>query len=155
MFRGLTSIMYKEFIHILRDPRSLFLMILVPGLQLTIFGYAIDLDVKDIATVVYNLDGRRESRELLDTFANSGYFRFVDQVFSDADLISAIVQGKARVAIKVPRTTPTNSSKAATPRCRCSSTAATRPWPCRRSTWPTPSRCGNRSASSPARWTPG
>ena len=62
MFRGMTSIIYKESIHVLRDKRTLFLMILVPGFQLTIFGYAIDLDVKNIETSVYNLDGRRESR---------------------------------------------------------------------------------------------
>jgi ABC-2 type transport system permease protein len=77
--------MYKETIHILRDRRSFFLMILVPGLQLTIFGYAIDLDVKHVATAVYNLDGRRESRALLDTFANSGYFDFVKTAQSDQD----------------------------------------------------------------------
>ena len=50
MFRGIGSIIYKECIHIVRDPRTLFLMLLVPGLQMTIFGYAIDMDVKHIRT---------------------------------------------------------------------------------------------------------
>ena len=64
MFRGFTSILYKETIHILRDPRTLFLMLMIPGLQLTIFGFAIDLDVKHIPTIVYDLDQRSEERRV-------------------------------------------------------------------------------------------
>lgn len=102
MFRGFTSIVYKECIHVLRDPRTLFMMILVPGFQLTIFGYDIDLDVKNIATVVYDLDGRRDARELQDAFVHSGYFRIVHQARSDEELVSTIVRGKARVGIAIP-----------------------------------------------------
>jgi len=102
MFRGFTSIVYKESIHILRDPRTLFLMLVIPGLQLTIFGYAIDMDVKHIPTVVYNLDGRQDSRELVDTFRNSGTFDIVGAVGSDYEMMHTIVRGKAKVAIKIP-----------------------------------------------------
>lgn len=102
MFRGIASIIYKETIHIVRDPKTLFLMLLVPGIQLTLFGYAIEFDVEDIPTVVYNLDGRSESRDLLDMFANSGYFRFVGKVLSDEALMQSIVRGKAKVGIKIP-----------------------------------------------------
>ena len=48
MFRGLTSIMYKETLHVVRDSKTLFLMLLIPSIQLTVFGYAIDLDIKHI-----------------------------------------------------------------------------------------------------------
>lgn len=102
MFRGLYAIIYKESRHILRDPKTLFLMLLIPSLELTIFGYAVNLDVKNIPTVVYNLDGRELSRKLLDTFQNTGYFKIVGQAGSDADLNSAIVAGKAKVGIKIP-----------------------------------------------------
>lgn len=102
MFRGITSIIYKESIHITRDPRTLFLMLLIPGIQLTVFGYAIDLDVKDIRTVVYNLDGRPASRELIDSFVNTGYFKIVGAVQSDDELIASIVRGDAQVGIKIP-----------------------------------------------------
>ena len=102
MFRGINSIIYKETIHIIRDPRTLFLMLLVPGIQLTIFGYAIELDVKNIATAVYNLDGRQPSRELLDTFENSGYFEIVEVALSDDALVNAMVRGDAQVGIKIP-----------------------------------------------------
>ena len=70
MFRGLGSIIYKEVFHALRDTRTLLLVLCIPGVDLLLFGYAIDLDVKNIHTVVYNLDGRRESRELCDRFTN-------------------------------------------------------------------------------------
>lgn len=102
MFRGFTSIVYKEAIHILRDPRTLFLMLVIPGLQLTIFGYAIDTDVKHIRTVVYNLDGRQASRDLIDAFVNSGYFDVIGHEVSDAALTGRIVRGEARVGLKIP-----------------------------------------------------
>ena len=59
MFRGLAAVVYKETRHILRDPRTLFLILLIPCLQLIVFGYAVNLDVKHIPTVVFDLDGRR------------------------------------------------------------------------------------------------
>jgi len=102
MFRGLAAIMYKESRHIIRDPKTLFLMLLLPSVQLTIFGYAIDLDVKHIPTVVYNLDGRQESRQLLDDFTNTGYFNIVETVHSDEDFVHVIVRGDAKVGLKIP-----------------------------------------------------
>ena len=102
MFRGFTSIVYKESIHILRDPRTLFLMILIPGIQLTIFGYAIDMDVKHVTTVVYDLDASDESRAVVEAFVNTGYFDVLRYVHSDTELVDAIVAGEAKIAIKFP-----------------------------------------------------
>lgn len=102
MFRGLSSIVYKETIHVLRDPRTLFFMILIPGIQLTIFGLAIDLEVRDIRTVIYNLDGRRESRELIDAFTHTDTFMLVGAAGSDHDLQQSIIRGDAKVGLKIP-----------------------------------------------------
>lgn len=102
MFRGLAAIIYKETHHILRDPRTLFLMLLIPCLELIMFGYAVNLDIKHIPTVVYDLDGRRSSRELVEAYVNSGYFRIVGQVNSDDALNREIVAGRAKVGIKLP-----------------------------------------------------
>lgn len=102
MFKGFTAIVYKETIHIFRDPRTLLLMLVIPGIQMTIFGYAIHIDVKNIPTVYYNLDGREESRDLLNAFSNSGYFTFVGQAYSDDELNGAIIAGRAKVGIKIP-----------------------------------------------------
>jgi len=102
VFRGFSAIVYKETIHILRDPKTLLLMLVIPGIQLTIFGYAIRLDVENIPTVYYNLDGREASRVLLDRFTNTGYFKFVGQSYSDDELNGAIIDGRAKVGIKIP-----------------------------------------------------
>jgi ABC transporter DrrB family efflux protein len=102
MFRGFSAIVYKESIHIVRDPKTLLLMLVIPGFQLTIFGYAIQMDVKNIPTAFYNLDGREASRELIDSFKNSGYFHFVGQAYSDDELTGLIVDGHAQVGLKIP-----------------------------------------------------
>ena len=102
MFRGFTSILYKESIHVLRDPRTLFLMLMIPGLQLTIFGFAIDLDVKNIPTVIYDLDRRPPARELVDAFVNTSYFDVVRRASSDEEFNHAIVEGTAKVGVKIP-----------------------------------------------------
>ncbi len=102
MFRGLGSIIYKEVFHIFRDPKTLFLMLLIPGMDMIVFGYAIDLEVRNIATSVYNLDGRRESRELLDMFTNSGYFAITEHVHSEEEMTRSVVQGRTKVAVRIP-----------------------------------------------------
>lgn len=102
MYRGMTAIIYKEAIHIGRDPRTLFLMLLIPGIQLIIFGYAIDVDVRNINTVVYNLDGRRESARLIEAFENTGTFQILGFVNSDEAFNQTIVSGRARVGVKIP-----------------------------------------------------
>jgi ABC-2 type transport system permease protein len=113
MFRGFGSIFYKEVIQISRDPITLLLMLVVPMIQLTVFGYAINTDVRDIKTAVYNLDVGRQSRELLAAFENTDYFRITQNVGSDEELNNAIVSGKAKVGIKIP---PDYSDRLATNR---------------------------------------
>lgn len=100
--RGFSAILYKEFIQLSRDPITLVIMFLIPTIQLIIFGYAIDMDVKHFPTVVYNLDQRAQSRELVNKFKNSQFFDIVDEVYSDQDLRKAMISGKAKVAIKIP-----------------------------------------------------
>lgn len=102
MFRGLYAIVYKETRHIVRDFRTLFLMLIIPAVQLTIFGYAIELDVRDIPTAILDLDGREPSLRLVEQFENTGYFKVVARVANDADLERAIVRGSARVGLRIP-----------------------------------------------------
>ncbi len=67
-----------------------------------LLGFGIDTNVRQINTVVYNADGRRESRELLDRLKNSDTFHLLRFVNSDKDLNDAIISGKCRVGIKIP-----------------------------------------------------
>jgi ABC-2 type transport system permease protein len=66
----------KEAIQLKRDKRSLILAFLLPVALLMLFGYAISWDVRDIRTAILNQDNSARSRELLDAFRASGYFRF-------------------------------------------------------------------------------
>src|SRR5438046_2702206 len=96
-------IAYKELLHILRDPQTLFFTLFIPIMELFLLGYAIDTNVRHIRTVIFDEAGTQESRQLLQSFENSQDFDITARVFSDAELHQAIVSGKARIGIKVPR----------------------------------------------------
>lgn len=101
MFRGLWAILRKEVIHIRRDPATRFIFA-IPLMELLLFGYAIDMDIKNIATVVFDLNRQQESRELVKEFESTRYFRVIGYVHSDDELQRAIVSGRAKVGIKIP-----------------------------------------------------
>ena len=101
-FRGFGAVFYKEALHVRRDFATLFFSLIIPLLQMFLLGWGIDTNVRQINTVVYNADGRRESRELLDRLRNSDTFNLVRFVNNDHDLNDAIISGKCRVGIKIP-----------------------------------------------------
>ena len=101
-FRGFSAVFYKESLHIRRDFSTLFFSLIIPILQMFLLGYAIDTNVRQINTVIYNADGRRESRELLDRLKNSDTFHLIRYVNNDRDLNDAIISGKCRVGVKIP-----------------------------------------------------
>src|SRR4030088_2073052 len=67
-----------------------------------VLGLGIDTNIRQINTVVYNADGRRESRELIDRLRNSDTFHVIRYVENDRDLNNDIIAGKARVGVKIP-----------------------------------------------------
>ena len=101
-FRGFGAVFYKETLHVRRDFATLFFSLIIPILQMFLLGYGIDTNIRQINTVVYNADGRQESRELLDRLRNSDTFRLYRYVSNDRDLNDAIISGKCRVGIKIP-----------------------------------------------------
>jgi ABC-2 type transport system permease protein len=101
-FRGFNAVFYKEALHTRRDFGTLFFSLIIPLLQMFLLGFGIDTNIRQINTVVYNADGRRESRELLDRLRNSDTFHLVRYVESDRDLTDAIVSGQCRVGVKIP-----------------------------------------------------
>ena len=102
LFRGFRAILYKEFIIIFRDRMTLFFMFFPPLLQIIAFGFALDNDVKHMATVVYNEDRTVESRALIDAFVNTQTFRVVGEVGSVEELAAAVRRGKAYVGLQIP-----------------------------------------------------
>ncbi|MBM4049202.1 MAG: ABC transporter permease [Planctomycetes bacterium] len=101
-FRGLASVMRKEFIHMRRDRMALAIMLAIPCVQLIIFGYAIDTDVRNVPLVVWDQDGSDLSRAFVEKLANTTYFRPVGHVRSEEELQQAIVSGRAKVGLRFP-----------------------------------------------------
>lgn len=96
------SIARKELLHILRDPQTLFFMLFIPVLDLFMLGYAVDMNVRNLPTVIVDLAGTQESRQLLEEFVNTNDFRVVATAYSDAEARQLIVAGTARVGIVIP-----------------------------------------------------
>jgi ABC transporter DrrB family efflux protein len=99
---GWLAITLKEFVHIRRQRTTLFFMLVVPVLQTLIFGYAIDTQIEHIPTVVYDLDGRRQARELAESFANTRKFLIVERVNDEESFRRALTSGRAKAGLKIP-----------------------------------------------------
>ncbi|MGB2670469.1 MAG: ABC transporter permease [Candidatus Acidiferrum sp.] len=101
-FRGFGAVFYKEVLHVRRDSATLFFSLIIPILQMVLLGFGIDTNIRQVNTVVFNADNRRESRELIDRLKNSDTFHILRYVESDEAMNRAIVSGDARVGIKIP-----------------------------------------------------
>ncbi len=98
----LFAVARKEFIHVSRDWRSLFLSLAIPVILILLFGYALTLDLKKVPTVVWDQSKSLESRDLLSLFAGSPYFSMVGYHDTYNGLQLALDRGSAMVAIVVP-----------------------------------------------------
>jgi ABC transporter DrrB family efflux protein len=102
MLNGFWQVARKEVLHLRRDPATLVIALLIPVIQLTIFGFAIDFDVRHIKTVVVDLDRSRESRDYIDTLRATQYVE-VDQFLPSPEMAEdALRQGSARIAVIIP-----------------------------------------------------
>ncbi|CAK0761225.1 ABC-2 type transport system permease protein [Gammaproteobacteria bacterium] len=111
--RGITAIIYKEFIHARRDSMAIMFSLLMPLIQMTILGSAIDTNVRQLPTVVLDQSGTiqgndrvgrgsSDSRSLIDRLRNTDTFRIVKFVDSDQALNGELIAGRAKVGIKIP-----------------------------------------------------
>ncbi|MEI8215737.1 MAG: ABC transporter permease [Eubacteriales bacterium] len=92
----------KEFIQMKRDRLTLMIAFMIPVVQLIIFGYAIQTEVKNISTIVFDQSLTTESRDMLESFSASGYFEIKYIANSYNDINHAIDSGKAKVGIIFP-----------------------------------------------------
>ena len=99
---GFLAILLKEFCHIRRDPSTIFFALAVPALQLTIFGYAIDVTIDNIPTVVLDLDGTQQSRALVEAMQNTRSLTVIDRVQDSESLRRALGSGRAKVGVLIP-----------------------------------------------------
>ena len=92
----------KELHQIMRDRRTLLILVFVPALFLLLYGYALNFDIKNIDLAVEDQDGSTASRELISSFTNSGYFTYAGAVHGHADLDWLIDTNTARAALVIP-----------------------------------------------------
>jgi len=100
--RSIWAIAKKEFIQVSRDRRTLGLLIIMPMMQLMIYGYGINTDVKHLPTYVYDQDRSYLSRRLINAFTQSDYFTVKTQATSLAQVYSALDRGLAQSALVIP-----------------------------------------------------
>lgn len=98
----LFHVVWKEVIQISRDRRMLGLILLMPMLQLTIFGYVVSTDITDIDTAVCDYDRTTESRAYAEHILRSGYFRIAAPCGSVQELNRLLDRGRIRVGLTIP-----------------------------------------------------
>jgi ABC-2 type transport system permease protein len=100
--RRILAMTRKEVIQIWRDPLSLMIIILLPLIQLMIFGYGVNVDIKHIPLCVYDRDTTQTSQDLLKRFQATDYFNIVHLSDSYGDVVQHIDYGVCTVAVVVP-----------------------------------------------------
>ncbi len=102
MIRRITSIMYKEFLHMFRDRRSITLMFLLPIVQLFLLAYAADPNIDHLKTAVLDLDHSARSRRLIDAYQSSNYFDITHRPADTAEIAELLDTGQIRAGIIIP-----------------------------------------------------
>ncbi len=100
--KTILHIIIKELLQLKRDPKMFVIILISPVIQLTFLGYAVNMDVEKVATVIYNQDNSSESREFLNSLSGNRYFEFVDYVDNYTDLQNQIDNGTASLALVIP-----------------------------------------------------
>jgi len=96
------AVMRKEFIHIIRDPRTLTVIFLIPIVQLVLLGYAATTDIAHLSTAVLDGDHTRQSRALIDAYRATGYFNVSHVVRSEDELARLVDDGAVRAGLVIP-----------------------------------------------------
>lgn len=100
--RRIIRLLKKELLQIIRDKRSIGLLVVAPVLQLFLFGYAVTTDINHISTAVYDEDRTAASRELIDRFTRSGYF-IEEYYLEDQHQINSLLDaGKVQMVLHIP-----------------------------------------------------
>jgi drug efflux transport system permease protein len=100
--RKALAVYRKELRQILRDRRTLLILVFIPAFFLLLYGYALNFDIRHIALAVEDRDGTPESRATISAFVNSSYFDFVASVHSPAEVKRLLDLGTARAVLVIP-----------------------------------------------------
>ncbi|MFC1904175.1 ABC transporter permease [Chloroflexota bacterium] len=102
MWQRIISIVVKEFIQLRRDRRTLAMVIGIPIIQMSIFGYALSTDIKNVSLVVWDASNTVESRQLIESFRQTEFFS-VNYYATDYDDITKYIESsEAKTALVIP-----------------------------------------------------
>lgn len=96
------AIMRKEFLHIVRDPITLFLIFLIPVIQMVMLGYAVTTNVENIGIAIWDKDQSTASHRLATTLNDTDYFDVTHYVVSEKQMKALLDAGKVRAALIIP-----------------------------------------------------
>ena len=102
--RRTRAVARKEFLHILRDPRSLMMALALPILMIMLFGHALSLDVDRIPVVIYDMNRTPESRDLVEQFRASRFFEIVAWADRYDAIERYINEDRCLMAVVIPST---------------------------------------------------
>lgn len=97
------AIAHKEYIQIIRDPRSLALGLLIPVILIVLFGYALSLDIKNVPLAIWDQDNSKASVDFLLNFKNSEYFKIIGYYDNYRDLEHLLDYGETMMAMVIPK----------------------------------------------------
>ncbi len=100
--RRTLAIARAEWIHNLRDPRSLFVILVLPVVLLLLYGYGINYDLRDIPFAVWDLSGTALSRDLVHSFISSGYFRLRGAITRQEEVARLLDSGEVIFVMVLP-----------------------------------------------------
>jgi ABC-2 type transport system permease protein len=100
--RRIKAIAKKEIIQVLRDPRSLMVVLLMPLMQMALLGYGVNLDIKHVPICVFDREGSQQSQALMKAFQASLYFQIVETERDYDGVKRAIDAGRCKMAVVVP-----------------------------------------------------
>ena len=95
-------IIRKEFIHILRDPRSLAIVFLLPIMMILLYGYAITFDIKNITLAILDQDHSAASRRLVERLTSSDYFQITAHLQDRREIETGFMQRRMRAVLVIP-----------------------------------------------------
>ena len=98
----LLSLIRKEFIQIIRDPRTMVVMFIMPVVMLFLLGYSATNDVRNVPIAIFDQDRSDKARDLLNAYRNADYFRFDFDVDSVEEMKNLIDSGQAKAGLIIP-----------------------------------------------------
>src|SRR4030042_3182027 len=99
---NIKAIARKEYYHLVRDFRSLYLAFIIPLFLIFMFGYALSLDVDNVKTVVVDHDRTDLSRDMIERLDASAYFQIIARLPDSSSAIRYIDDGRATLVIIIP-----------------------------------------------------